>query len=42
MRVTCVYGMCAGSEKTAGRGGEDTTGRATTEATGNPKIVVTR
>lgn len=34
-----MYGVCAGTEKTAGRGGEDPTGRTTKEATGNSTIV---
>lgn len=35
-----MYGMYAGAEKTAGRGGEDATGRTTKEATGNSIIVI--
>lgn len=34
-----MYGVCAGTKKTAGRGGEDPTGRTTKEATGNSTIV---
>lgn len=34
-----MYGVCAGTEKTGGRGAEDPTGRTTKEATGNSTIV---